>query len=161
MVSPESQIRAAGGVARRAAQAAVCLAALSVLAVAAALVWPVAAAYSAAAPARSGAVSSQPAGVQDLQTVLDCLTARRRPLVSPAQVQAAVKDTGAAAKLAKKLKFQGIIQVDDGYVAYVQTEEEGLRTLRKGDAILDFVVRDVGADKVVLSLEGVEVMLGH
>jgi hypothetical protein len=157
----ESHIRVAGRIARRLAQASLALAALSVAAVAAAIVWPIAPAEHLASVAKGEGFAPIADSKQNLQGVLDRLSSRQTPLISPPQVQAAVKDSGSAAKLVKRLKLQGIVQIGGGYVAYVQVEEQGLKTVKKGESLLDFVVQEVAPGKVVLSLEGVEVVLGH
>jgi hypothetical protein len=157
----EPHIRSAGHIARRLAQATLALATLSVIAVAAALVCPISPAENIAGAAKAEEFASVAVPKQDLQGVLTRLSSRRNPLISPPQAQAAVKDSGAAAKLAKKLKLQGIVQTGGDYVAYVQVDEQGLKTVRKGESLLDFVVLDVGPGKVLLALEGVEVALGH
>lgn len=81
--------------------------------------------------------------------------------IRPAQAVAAVKDDGAAARLLKMLKLQGVVQMGDGLVAYIQVEKEGVKTIRQGETILDFVVENVEPGKVTLSLQGVVVVLGH
>ena len=84
-----------------------------------------------------------------------------RGLIRPPQVVAAVKDTGAAARLAKSLKLQGVVELGGSLVAYIEVEKRRVQALRKGETVLGFVVRDIGPGRVTLSLEGVEVILGH
>jgi len=82
-------------------------------------------------------------------------------LIKPPQVQAAVKDTGAAAKLVKKLALQGVVRMGDELVAYISVVKEGVKTVRRGGHVLEFVVEDVAPGKVTLSLQGVQVVLEH
>jgi hypothetical protein len=82
-------------------------------------------------------------------------------LIKPSQVQAAVKDDGTAGRLAKQLKLQGIVQIGDELVAYVQVEKAGVKTVRKGQTLLDFLVEDIEAGKIKLSWQGVIVFLEH
>ncbi|MGE5608212.1 MAG: hypothetical protein ACM359_03070 [Bacillota bacterium] len=84
-------------------------------------------------------------------------------LIRPAQVQAAVKNDGTAERLLKKLKLQGVVQVGSEMVAYIQVDDGGkvVRSVRKGQTILDFSIDGVEPGKVTLSLQGVVVVLGH
>lgn len=84
-----------------------------------------------------------------------------RRLIRPSQVQAAVKDTGLADRLAKKLKLQGIVQMKGSYVAYIGVEKQGVKSLKEGEKILDFLVESIKGNEVVLSLDGVQVTLQH
>jgi hypothetical protein len=84
-----------------------------------------------------------------------------RRLISPPQVQPAVRDTGAAKRLLKKLALQGVVQIGDKLVAYVKLEQVGVRAVRNGETILDFLVERIELGKVTLSLEGVIVTLTH
>lgn len=103
---------------------------------------------------------SRPAGPPpDLDGLLREMAGRR--LIRPSQTLAAVRDSGAAAKLLGKLKLQGVVQIADGLVAYVQVDKQGTKTVRAGEKLLDFVVKDIEPSKVTLSLEGVEVSLSH
>jgi hypothetical protein len=80
-------------------------------------------------------------------------------LVVPSQVQAAVKDTGAAQKLLARVKLQGVVNLGGELVAYVAVEKEGIKTVKKGNTLLSFNVDDVQPGRVVLSLEGVTLEL--
>ncbi len=82
-----------------------------------------------------------------------------RPLIRPSQVQAAVKDTGAAQRLLKKLKLHGVVQVGSDLVAYVQVDTREVKTVRKGEKLLGFVVKVIEPGRITLSLDGVEVVL--
>ena len=95
----------------------------------------------------------------DLDALLREMAGRR--LIRPSQGLAAVKDSGAASKLLSKLKLQGVVRTTDRLVAYVQIDKQGTKTVRTGDKLLDFVVKDIESGKVTLSLEGVEVSLTH
>lgn len=82
-------------------------------------------------------------------------------LIRPSQVQAAVKDTGAAARLLERLKLQSVVNMGGESVAYVRVGQEGVRSVRAGGRVLDFVVESVGPGAVKLSLDGVVVTLTH
>ena len=82
-----------------------------------------------------------------------------RYLIKPAQIKAAVKDTGIADRLAKKLKLQGIVQMGGKSVAYVQVEKQGVKSVKEGDKLLEFLVEKIGADQVTLNLDGVQIKL--
>ncbi len=84
-----------------------------------------------------------------------------RDLVRPAQVLAAVKDTGAAQSLLKRLQLEGVCDTGSGAVAYVCVDGKEHLSVRRGDALLSFAVADVESGRVTLSLEGVEVTLGY
>ncbi|MCY2926466.1 MAG: hypothetical protein NT031_13700 [Planctomycetota bacterium] len=68
-----------------------------------------------------------------------------RELIRPAQHRAAVKDSGVAAQMAKALKLQ----------------KEGTVSVKKGQTVLKFLVKEIQSDRVTLSLEGVEVVLSQ
>ena len=82
-------------------------------------------------------------------------------LIKPAQVQAAVKDTGAAARLVRQLTLQGVVQMGGEFVAYIAVKDQGVKAVKKGQKILEFDVKDMEPGKVVLALDGVEVQLGQ
>ncbi len=82
-----------------------------------------------------------------------------RRLIKPSQIKAAVKNTGAAARLLKKLKLQGIVQMGGNSIAYIKVEKKGVKSIRQGDKLLEFVVTKVKSNHVVLELDGVEVEL--
>lgn len=82
-------------------------------------------------------------------------------LIRPTQAQAAVKDSGAAKQLAKNLKLHGVVETGGELVAYIQVEKQGVKTVRKGETVLDFTVERIEPAKVLLSLQGVEVWLQH
>ena len=96
---------------------------------------------------------------RDLEPLLARMAGVR--FIRPTQVQAAVKDSGAAKQLAKKLKLQGVVEMGETLVAYIQVDKQGVKTVRKGDAVLDFIVEGIQSGKVTLSLQGVEVVLQH
>jgi len=144
---------------RRLVVAGLVLLGLSLIAVVFASVMPIGGEYRpvnvAAEEGLCGPVLESP----DLDGLLRTMAGRR--LIRPSQVLAAVKDSGAASKLLNKLKLQGIVKITDELVAYVQVDSQGTRTVRAGDKLLDFVVKDIGSGQVTLSLEGVEVSLSH
>jgi hypothetical protein len=100
-----------------------------------------------------------PAGRTDLQALLVRMAGHT--LIRPAQVQAAVKTDGTAERLLKQLKLLGVVRIGDASVAYIQVEKEGVKAVRAGDAVLEFVVERVEPRKVTLSLNGVTVPLGN
>ncbi len=124
---------------------------------------------SAVIPIGADVEASSVASVRQLQPLpkiranLEPLVAKMagRHLIKPSQVQAAVKDTGIAQRLAKKLKLQGVVQVGTDLIAYVSVEKQGTKTVRQGEKLLDFVVQKIEPGKVTLSLQGVQVVLGH
>ncbi len=93
----------------------------------------------------------------DLVSLFGKMVGRR--LIKPSQIKAAVKNTGAAARLLKKLKLQGIVQMGGSSVAYIKVEKKGVKSIRQGDKLLEFVVTKVKSNHVVLELDGVEVKL--
>jgi hypothetical protein len=95
----------------------------------------------------------------DVDGLLKRIAGRR--LIEPSQGLAAVKDTGAAARLLASLKLQGVVKTGDRLVAYVDVDKQGVSTVGAGDRLLDFVVKDVTPGRVTLTLDGVEVSLGH
>lgn len=82
-------------------------------------------------------------------------------LIRPAQVQAAVKDTGAAQRLLERLKLQSVVSMGGQPVAYLRVNKEGVQSVRAGGRVLDFIVESVKPGEVKLSLDGVVVTLGH
>jgi hypothetical protein len=123
--------------------------------------WPAAADDAdalASAPASARQLPPMPGGRPDLQPLIVKLAGRT--LIRPAQVQAAVKTDGTAERLLKLLKLQGIVRIGDTSVAYIQVEKEGVKTVREGETVLDFVVERIEPNKVVLNLQGVVVTLG-
>ncbi len=83
-------------------------------------------------------------------------------IIKSAQVQAAVKDSGLAAELAKNLRLQGIANMPAGLTAYIHnTKEKRTLTVHEGDTVAEFIVRTVEQDSVILDLDGVEVRLSY
>lgn len=104
-------------------------------------------------------IQTNPQEIADIQALLRSMAGRR--LIRPSQVQAAVKDTGLADRLAKKLKLQGIVQMGGTLVAYIQVEKQGVKGVRQGDQILDFRIEKIESGKVTLSLQGIQIVLQH
>jgi len=100
-----------------------------------------------------------PVSDQDVQQLIEKTAGTR--LIKASQVIAAVKDSGAAAQLLKKLRLQGVVQIGGDLAAYIQVEKQGTKTVRTGEAVLDFVVDRIEGGRVTLSLEGVAVTLEH
>ena len=84
-----------------------------------------------------------------------------KELIRATRVQAAVKDTGVAKELAKRLKLEGVIELDGQYVAYIKRDKSPSISLREQDTILDFTVRAVKPGRVVLSIDGIDVVLSQ
>ena len=82
-------------------------------------------------------------------------------LIRPAQVQAAVKDTGAAERLLRQLKLQSVVEMDGEATAYVRVDQRGVQTVRAGGRLLDFLVESIRPGEVRLSLDGVVVALHY
>lgn len=87
-------------------------------------------------------------------------TAGRR-LIRPAQIIAAVKDTGAAERLVKRLKLQGIIEMGGRKVAYVQVDGQNTVSVREGQKVLDMTVAKIESSRVEFSLDGVQASLAY
>lgn len=148
-----------GRAARRVRAIAVTLAVLAAAATVAALFVPIQSASNAALATESRSPTSLPAVGEDLQPLLAAMAGNN--IIRPAQVQAAVKDDGAAEKMLAKLNLQGVIQMGDDLVAYVQVEKGSVQTVKTGDKLLSFVVEKVEPSKVSLSLQGVVVTLSR
>ena len=126
-------------------------------------------AFNALAAVRVDVGDSQVAAAERFQPMptemlpLEGLLAKTagRHLIKPTQVQAAVKDSGAAARLVKKLKLQGVVQLGADRLAYIQVEKQGTNAVRSGEKVLEFVVSKIEPGKVTLSLDGVDVELRH
>jgi hypothetical protein len=109
---------------------------------------------------RRGSVPSFPAGGEDVQPLLAKIAGSR--LIRGARIQAAVKDSGAAGRLVKRLRLQGVIQAGSGPMAYILVDKDpAAKAVHEGESVLDFVVEKIEPSRVTLSLEGVEVVLGH
>tara|TARA_B100000614_G_C14332253_1_gene405256 strand:+ start:155 stop:637 length:483 start_codon:yes stop_codon:yes gene_type:complete len=94
-----------------------------------------------------------------LKTILAKVAGSR--LIRPAQIQAAVKDTGAAQRLLSRLKLQSIVQMGSEPVAYVRVQGGSVQTVRRGGHLLDFVVDEIANGNVKLTLDGVSVDLTY
>ena len=131
---------------------------LGVIALVAAVVVPISG-EAASLRERSRQLKSPLSESQDVQPLLLKMAGVR--LIKPSQVQAAVKDSGAAQRLAKKLKLQGVVQMPNGLVAYIKVDNEGVKSVREGGKVLDFVVDRIEPGKVTVSLQAVVVTLEH
>ena len=137
--------------------AAMALASLGAVTVVLAALWPMP--RPLADSSQSGhlpELSGERAGVNELAGALD-----RRRLLQPSEVQAAVKDSGAAAEMLARLKLRGVVQIGDQPQAYVMVVDEGDRTVRVGDKLLEFEVQKISPGSVELSLQGVLVQLTY
>ena len=130
---------------------------LAVCGLASALLWQIESADGDSQAARRKRFVPSPATPRDVDALLVKMAGR--VLIRPAQVKAAVKDTGAAARLVKQLKLRGVVEMPDGLVAYIELASEGVRDVRKGDRVLVFEVKDLQPGAVTLTLDGVEVQL--
>jgi hypothetical protein len=92
---------------------------------------------------------------------LDLSTVAGSRLIRPAQVQPAVKDSGAAQKLLARLKLQSVVDMSGEHVAYIRVKDEGVQAIRGGSYVLDFLVESVQPGRVRLSLDGVIVELAY
>lgn len=97
--------------------------------------------------------------VADTHSLLTKVAGSR--LIRPAQVQAAVKDTGAAQRLLERLKLQSVVNMNGEPVAYVRVNKNGVQSVRAGGRLLDFLVESVKPGEVKLSLDGVVVTLRY
>jgi len=70
-----------------------------------------------------------------------------------------VKNDGTADKMARRLKLQATAKMRGEYVAYVCVDGKSVAKIRQGGTILEFSVVRVEASSVVLSREGVQVVL--
>lgn len=116
-----------------------------------------AAAHNAAAQARR--LAPIPADRPNLEPLLAKIAGSR--LIRPASIQAAVKDDGSAQRLLKSLKLQGVVQMGENPVAYIQVEKQGIQTVQVGQSVLDFTVEKIEPGRVTLSLQGVVVTLSY
>ena len=83
-----------------------------------------------------------------------------RTLIRPPQIEAAIKKTGTAAKLANKFRLHGVASIGGEYVAYLHEPSTGTTPVRVGDSIQVFDISEVTATSVVLSLDGERVRIG-
>ena len=95
----------------------------------------------------------------DLSSFLAEMAGRR--LFRPAQIQAAVKDTGLARKLLGGLTLCGVTQIGNDRLAYVKTKAGAVKKVKVGEKVLDFVVEQIEPGQLTLSLDGVNVKLTH
>ena len=135
------------------------LLALSIVLVILAVAMPIEANIEVSSIVSERQLQSLPQAKQDIKPFLARIAGRY--LIKPSQVRAAVKDSGAAQRLVKKLTLQGIVQIGSDLIAYIGVDKQGTKTVRQGEKLLDFVVQDVKPGKVTLTLEGVEVILEH
>lgn len=131
------------------------LAGLSAVGVVLAGVWPMPRGESGMQVAqRLDAVDQQRA---DAATLAGEISGRK--LLEPAEVQAAVRDSGLAEEMLGKLRLNAIVKVRGKSKAYIMVEEQGVKLVEQGDKVLEFEVQEIGDDHVELTLQGVRVML--
>ena len=87
------------------------------------------------------------------------ITGRMQELIKPLQGIAAVKDDGVAAKMAARLKLQGIVNMGGEFVAYVNVDKGSVQALRTGSTVLEFSVLKVEEKSVTICREGVQIVL--
>ncbi len=155
----ESVLRAAKRITDRFVLVSIVLLLLSFIAVVTAAVFPIDTDVKTRATSEAAEFFPLVASEQNMNSLL--LKMAGKPLIRPPQIKAAVKDVGTATQLLKKLKLQGIVKLGNSFVAYIEVDKHGVVTVRRGEKILEFVVKDIGAQAIVLSLEGVEISLSH
>ena len=155
----ESSLQSAEHIADRLVKGGAILGMLSLISIVVAVVFPIQAETQKVGVSQSKGVTIRLPAKKDVDTLLVMMAGR--PLIRPPQIRAAVKDTGAAARLLKKLKLHGVIRMENELIAYIQISQERVKALRKGEKVLEFVVQTIEPGKVTLSLEGVEVTLGQ
>jgi hypothetical protein len=146
-------------VSRRAMAGAVVFAALSLAAVAAAILTPLPsqeAGGSGQVPQRVPAMQPPHKSWEDLQARI---AQEVQEMIRPLQGIAAVKDDGAAAKMAARLQLQGIVNMGGQLVAYVSVDKGSAVAIKTGGTILEFSVLRVEERTVTLCREGVQVVL--
>ena len=155
-ISPELS----GSLAGRMRAVALCLLVLSVALLAAAVFAPIGRTVDASVAAER-ALPMLP--VMREEGDLRALLARTagRHLIRPAQVQPAVKDSGDAQRLLKRLKLQGVVEIGSDMTAYIQLDKKEVKSVARGEKVLGFDVESIEPGKVTLSLEGVRVYLVH
>lgn len=142
---------------QRLARGAAILALLAAATLVTVLVMPLAGATSHSGP--SGRLAIKPVEATDYRVLATRLAGAT--FIRPAQIKAAVRDSGAAQKLLKRLKLQGIVEAGEGRIAYIAIEGMGVQTVRSGEQVLDFTIQDIKANSIVLTLEGVQVELRY
>jgi len=146
-------------VSRRAMTGGLVFAALSLAVVAAAILTPLPnqeTGASGQAPQRVPAIQPSRRSWGDLQARI----ARQvQEMIRPLQGIAAVKDDGAAAKMASRLQLQGIVNMGGQFIAYVSVDKGPVVAIKTGGTILEFSVLRVGERTVTLCREGVQVVL--
>ena len=149
-----------GSLAGRMRAVALCLLVLSVALLAAAVFVPIGRTVDASVAAQK-ALPMLP--VMREQEDLQALLARTagRHLIRPAQVQPAVKDSGNAQLLLKRLKLQGVVEIGSDMTAYIQLDKKEVKSVARGEKVLEFDVESIEPGKVTLSLEAVRVYLVH
>ena len=155
----EREMRSIEHIGQRCWQVGILLIALALVAILIASLLPISASSDSAYIPRHNQSDLLLPSDEDVKAMKAEMAGRR--LVRPLQIRAAVRDTGAAAKLLERLKLCGIVQVGDERVAYIQIGNNGLATVRAGQNVSEFVVKSVNKSDVVLSLEGVEAVLQY
>ncbi len=102
---------------------------------------------------------SLPEDASDPQVVLAVMAGRR--LIKSPEVQAAVKDRGAAKKMLEELDLHGVVHVKGELTAYIRVQGGDVKSVRVGDTIQEFRVEKILPGRVVLTFEGVVVELQH
>jgi hypothetical protein len=146
-------------VAGRVLALAILLFALSVGWVAVAAVGPVTVPHTDLDDSQRELVTTDRASAYEVKDVLARMAGRR--LVRPARIIAAVKDTGAAERLVKRLKLQGVISMGGKNVAYVQVDGKRTVSVRENEKLMEMVVQKIDSGSVLFSLDGVEAQLTY
>lgn len=155
----ENQLRGTMRVVDRVLIVAIGWLGLTVAGLACAVFWPVPVDVDTQVSVETRQLRPLPTTSGDIEGLLVKMAGVR--LIRPAQVRAAVKDTGLAKRLLKRLKLQGVVDMGGEAVAYIQIEKQGVATVKRGQTIMDFVVEKIEPGKVTLSLQGVVVELSH
>lgn len=132
---------------------------LAVLCLAAAFFWPLDISDDGAGAGQPVTSCRLPEVNADVSQLVGRLAGVR--IIRPAQLRAAVKDSGMAARLAKQLKLQGVVDMRGKLMAYIAVEKQGVATVAEGDQVLDFLIERIEPGRVTLVLEGVSVELTH
>jgi len=136
------------------------LLALSLATVAAAVFWPLSLEATAGSNARLQRIPSIPESHKSWTDLQTTIMNQDHELIKPLQSIAAVKDDGAAARMAQRLKLQGIVYMGGQYVAYVAVDKDpSAASLKAGMTVLEFTVVSVEASTITLSREGVQIVL--
>lgn len=92
------------------------------------------------------------AGSSELRNVASTIAGRR--LVRPPRLDAAIVDTGAAAKALELLTLQSVVMEGASPFAYVRVRDRGVVRVTLGDHVLSFRVESISPGVIELSMDG-------